>query len=198
MAFADPRLRRRRADGGDGFNRRPARFEAEALTIEDQLVAARVQVREPVGEFDFLAIDGDRAEGALPGFARGSRHVFDIDRQEPADPRLLIFEVAAGAVPLVHVDDILLELKGNEAVCGKVGVLHVDSTGLQVNVRDTSDFDAALPEVLRSVVLRLQEQAMGLDGAAARQALVLLHKTLRSLGDQTGGGAKAVRRSAAQ
>ena len=81
-----------------------------------------------------------------------------------------------------RVDDILLELKGNEAVCGKVGVLHVESTGLKVNVRDMSDFEGSLPEVLRSVVTRLQEQSMGPEGAAARQALVLLHKTLRSLG----------------
>ena len=95
-----------------------------------------------------------------------------------------------------RVDDILLELKGNEAVCGKVGVLHVDATGLQVNVRDTSDFDGPLPDVIRSVVARLQEQAGGPEGAEARQALVLLHKTLRGLGDRTGGGANA--RSAAQ
>jgi hypothetical protein len=95
-----------------------------------------------------------------------------------------------------RVDDILLELKGNEAVCGKVGVLHVDSTGLQVNVRGTNDFDEALPEVLRSVVARLQEQAVGSEGAAARQALVLLHKTLRTLGGGTDGGARAARGSA--
>ena len=97
-----------------------------------------------------------------------------------------------------RVDDILLELKGNEAVCGKVGVLHVDSSGLQVNVRDTSDFDGALPEVLKSVVARLQEQSTGPDGAAARQALVLLHKTLRNLTEHAVGGAKAARGSAAK
>jgi DNA repair exonuclease SbcCD nuclease subunit len=84
-----------------------------------------------------------------------------------------------------RVDDILQELKGNEAVCGKVGVLHVDTAGLAVNVRDTSDFDTGLPEVLKSVVMRLKAQADEPEGAVARQAMVLLHKTLREL-DQTG------------
>jgi hypothetical protein len=97
-----------------------------------------------------------------------------------------------------RVDDILLELKGNEAVCGKVGVLHVESARLQVNVRDISDFEGSLPEVLRSVVTRLQEQSDGPEGAVARQALVLLHKTLRSLGGGPGAVSKTARRRAAQ
>lgn len=80
-----------------------------------------------------------------------------------------------------RVDEILRELKGNEAVCGKAGVLLADTSGLVVSVRDTSDFDSELPEVLRSVVARLQEQADGADGAVARQAMVLLHRTLRGM-----------------
>jgi DNA repair exonuclease SbcCD nuclease subunit len=85
-----------------------------------------------------------------------------------------------------RVDDILQELKGNEAVCGKVGVLHVDTAGLEVNVHDASNFGGGLPEVLRSVVARLKEQASEPDGKVARQAMVLLHRTLRSLPDQPG------------
>jgi DNA repair exonuclease SbcCD nuclease subunit len=96
-----------------------------------------------------------------------------------------------------RVDDILEELKGNEAVCGKVGVLHEDTTGLEVNVYDASDFDDTLPDVLRSVVARLQAQANEPDGKVARQAIVLLHKTLRSLPDQA-GGASAPRGGAEQ
>ena len=80
-----------------------------------------------------------------------------------------------------RVEDILQELQGNEAVCGKVGVLHADSSGLAVNVRDTSDFDGELPEVLKSVIARLQAQAEEGDSAVARQAMVLLHGTLRQM-----------------
>lgn len=87
-----------------------------------------------------------------------------------------------------RVEDILQELRGNEAVCGKVGVLRDDISELAVNVRDTSDFDGGLPEVLKSVVARLQAQANEPDGAVARQAMVLLHRTLRSA-DQAGAAA---------
>jgi DNA repair exonuclease SbcCD nuclease subunit len=80
-----------------------------------------------------------------------------------------------------RVEDILQELRGNEAVCGKVGVLHADTTGLTVNIRDTSDFDSGLPEVLKSVIARLQAQADAPEGEVARQAMVLLHGTLRRL-----------------
>jgi DNA repair exonuclease SbcCD nuclease subunit len=80
-----------------------------------------------------------------------------------------------------RVEDILQELRGNEAVCGKVGVLQADTTGVTVNVRDTSDFDGELPEVLKSVIARLQAQAEEPNGAVARQAMVLLHGTLRQM-----------------
>jgi DNA repair exonuclease SbcCD nuclease subunit len=89
-----------------------------------------------------------------------------------------------------RVEDILQELRGNEAVCGKVGVMHVDTTGLTVNVRDTRDFDGALPDVLKSVIARLQAQADEPDGAVARQAMVLLHSTLRRM-NQAGAAAAA-------
>lgn len=81
----------------------------------------------------------------------------------------------------VGVEDILQELGGNAAVCGKVGVLEVDMAGLSIDVRDTSDFDDGLPATLKSVVARLKEQARASDGETARHAMVLLHKTVRSL-----------------
>lgn len=92
----------------------------------------------------------------------------------------------------VHVDDILQELGGNAAVCGKAGVLEIDMAGLSVNVRDTSDFDYGLPETLKSVVDRLQAQARQPEGKTARQAMVLLHKTLRAL-EQAGVSVRAQR-----
>jgi DNA repair exonuclease SbcCD nuclease subunit len=96
----------------------------------------------------------------------------------------LTLEMEVGIAERARVDDIIHELQGDEAVCGKVGVLHVDTSHLEVNVRDGRDFDGKLPDVLKAVVARLQEQAEGEDGAVARQAMVLLHKTLRTLPDK--------------
>ena len=80
-----------------------------------------------------------------------------------------------------RVEDILQELQGNEAVCGKVGVLQYDTAGLRINVQDTSDFDGDLPDVLESVVTRLQVQAAQEGDEVAREAMVLLHQTLRRI-----------------
>jgi DNA repair exonuclease SbcCD nuclease subunit len=93
----------------------------------------------------------------------------------------LALEMEVSIAERARVDEILQELQGNEAVCGKVGVLQADSAGLRVNVRDASDFDGDLPDVLKSVVTRLQAQAAEADGEVARQAMVLLHQTLRRI-----------------
>lgn len=103
----------------------------------------------------------------------------------------LKLDMEVGISERARVDDIIHELQGDEAICGKVGVLQVDTTRLEVRVRDSHDFDGDLPDVLKAVVARLQQQADGTDGAVVRQAMVLLHKTLRAL---TGGAG----RSAAQ
>ena len=57
--------------------------------------------------------------------------------------------------------------------------MHADITRLRVNVHDTCDFAGDLPEVLKSVVARLQAKADEPEGEVARQAMVLLHETLR-------------------
>ncbi|MGO9263227.1 MAG: metallophosphoesterase family protein [Bryobacteraceae bacterium] len=80
---------------------------------------------------------------------------------------------------LDRVEAILVELAGNEAAHGKAGVLSVDRTGLELNTRDTGGFEADLPEVLQSVVVRLQETAGKPEGAVARQALFHLYRTVR-------------------
>jgi DNA repair exonuclease SbcCD nuclease subunit len=80
---------------------------------------------------------------------------------------------------LDRVEAILVELAGNEAAHGKAGVLSVDRTGLELNTRDTGGFETDLPEVLQSVVVRLQETASKPEGAVARQALFHLYRTVR-------------------
>jgi DNA repair exonuclease SbcCD nuclease subunit len=104
----------------------------------------------------------------------------------------LTFDMEVSVSERVRVEDLLRELRGNEAVCGKAGVLQDDTCGLIVNVRDTSDFDSGLPETLKSVIARLQAQAAAPDGNTARHAMVLLHKTLRNL-EQSGVVVRAQR-----
>jgi DNA repair exonuclease SbcCD nuclease subunit len=103
----------------------------------------------------------------------------------------LVFDMEVSVSERVRVEDILQELQGNAAVCGKVGVLQYDTTGLRINVQDTSDFDGDLPDVLKSVVTRLQTQASQESDEVAREAMVLLHQTLRRLNlARAAGGAQ--------
>lgn len=78
-----------------------------------------------------------------------------------------------------RIEEILVELSGNEAAHGKAGVLQVDRARLELNTNDMGDFDRSLPEVLKSVIARLQSQAAEPDGAVTRQALYHLYRTVR-------------------
>jgi DNA repair exonuclease SbcCD nuclease subunit len=80
---------------------------------------------------------------------------------------------------LERVEAILNELKGNEAAHGKVGVLQIDRKNLELNARNVDDFSQSLPEVLKSVVSRLQLQGDGPNGDIARRALYHLYQTVR-------------------
>jgi 3',5'-cyclic AMP phosphodiesterase CpdA len=82
---------------------------------------------------------------------------------------------------LDRIEKILGELKGNEAAHGKAGMLQEDRKGLEIQAPQVSDFGAALPEALQSVVARLQTQANApeRDGVVARRALYRLYQTVR-------------------
>ena len=82
-----------------------------------------------------------------------------------------------------RVEAILVELKGNEATHGKAGVLLLDRIGVELNTTDTGEFDANLPDVLKSVAARLQARAQepNGDGAVAKRALYHLYKTVREV-----------------
>jgi len=79
-----------------------------------------------------------------------------------------------------RIEQILNELKGNEAKIGKAGVLQVNRTGLTLNA-DLGDLEKDLPEVLKSVVQRLRDRTGGPEEAVAKQALYHLFKTFRTL-----------------
>lgn len=83
---------------------------------------------------------------------------------------------------LERVDAILNELKGNEATHGRVGILQIDRRGLELSTNNVEDFSQGLPEVLKSVVVRLQAQGAGPNGDIARRALYHLYETVRGPG----------------
>jgi DNA repair exonuclease SbcCD nuclease subunit len=80
-----------------------------------------------------------------------------------------------------RIEKILDELKGNEATHGKAGVLQVHRGELGLNTQSVGDLEGSLPEVLKSVVQRLQARAGAEDGSVARQALYHLYKTYKTV-----------------
>lgn len=79
------------------------------------------------------------------------------------------------------IDKILAELEGSEAAPGRAGVLQVHRSDLRLDTRDLSDLESGLPNVLKTVVRRLQELAHSPEGAVARQALYNLSKTVQGI-----------------
>lgn len=76
-----------------------------------------------------------------------------------------------------RVEKILDELKGNEAARGRAGVLQVHRGDLGLDTANVVDLEGSLPEVLKSVVQRLQARSDSENGAVARRALYHLYKT---------------------
>lgn len=96
----------------------------------------------------------------------------------------LTLEMEVSLSELEKIDNILGELEGNEAARGRAGVLQVHREDLELNTTDVGDLGDGLPDVLKSVVQRLQAKARTPEGAVARRALYHLHKTIRTLPDR--------------
>jgi DNA repair exonuclease SbcCD nuclease subunit len=82
---------------------------------------------------------------------------------------------------LEKVDALLEELKGNEAAHGKTGILQIDRLGLALDTTDPGAFPQELPDVLKSVVEKLQAQATEENGAIAKRALYHLYRSVKEL-----------------
>ena len=93
----------------------------------------------------------------------------------------LTLAMKSSLTELERIEKILDELKGNEAAQGRAGVLLVSRGDLELDTADVGDLEDTLPDVLKSVVQRLQAQARTEEGAVARQALYHLFKTVRSM-----------------
>jgi DNA repair exonuclease SbcCD nuclease subunit len=93
----------------------------------------------------------------------------------------LTLTMTASMAELEKIEKILDEFKGNEAAHGRVGVLQVSREELKLDTTNVADLEEGLPDVLKSVVQRLQAQAQTPEGTVARQALYHLYKTMRAL-----------------
>ena len=84
-----------------------------------------------------------------------------------------------------EVQGILDELKGTEAIQGRVGVLQADTTGLKIDTTDVESLFEGLPESLQAAVAKLtgladaQVAEPDADGETARRALWNLYRLVR-------------------
>lgn len=104
----------------------------------------------------------------------------DLRKEDLKDCVLrLTFDLEVSLRQRERVDEIVQELKGTEAAHGKAGVLLWEEGGLKL-VTSGEDFSGyELPEVLKTVVARLQAEAAAHDGDVSRRALYHLYMTLR-------------------
>ena len=84
-----------------------------------------------------------------------------------------------------EVQKILDELKGTEAIQGRVGVLQADTGGLRIDITDAESLFEGLPDSLRAAVAKLTARAedpeagSGAGGETARRALWNLYRLVR-------------------
>ena len=111
------------------------------------------------------------------------RSVADLEQLRKEDLKdcvlRLTFDMEVSLRERERVDAIVQELKGTEAAHGKVGVLQWEEGGLKLATGGEDFSGYELPEVLKTVVVRLQAEADGHDGDVARRALYHLYTTLR-------------------
>ena len=97
---------------------------------------------------------------------------------EELDQTVLRLQLNFGATIEEHdrVEADLQLLKGNDAVCGRVGALVVDRSGLRLDVTG-SELPEGLPDLLYEVLDDLESRSAG--DSTVRSALVTLHRLVR-------------------
>ena len=104
----------------------------------------------------------------------------DLRRQDLRDCVLrLTLNMEVSLAERARVEAIVTELKGDETAHGKAGVFQVNLHDLRLSTSDLGGFGDDLPEVLRSVVGRLQEQGNEPGGEMAKRALSHLYRIVR-------------------
>lgn len=111
------------------------------------------------------------------------RSVADLEQLRKEDLKdcvlRLTFDMEVSLRERERVDAIVQELKGTEAVHGKAGVLQWEEGGLKLATGGEDFSGYELPEVLKTVVARLQAETDAHDGDLARRALYHLYTSLR-------------------
>ena len=90
----------------------------------------------------------------------------------------LKLDFKATAPEFDEVERIVTELRGTDAVIGRVGILQLDRTRLELDTANIELEFSGLPEVLRATVGRLREE-LDKQPQVARQALLHLYQTVR-------------------
>lgn len=94
----------------------------------------------------------------------------------------LSVEMHLAAAEYEEAEAILRELKGTDAVHGRVGILEVERSRLELDTRNIEEAFASLPDVLRATAERLKAMESGPQAEVARQALLHLYRGVRQAG----------------
>ncbi len=77
-----------------------------------------------------------------------------------------------------EVEAILGELQGTDATIGRAGVLLLDRAGLKLEASGAA-FPSDVPEIITSVVRRLESKGQGPEAEQARRALIHLYRLVK-------------------
>jgi len=94
----------------------------------------------------------------------------------------LTLDLRLSAGELEESEQILRDLEGTAATCGRVGILQLVRHRMILDTSDLETHLASLPEVLRAAVDRLKELESGEQAEVARAALVHLYRLVRKAG----------------
>ena len=106
-------LHLRRPDVGDSLVRWAHILNAKAVTGQYYFETSGVQFGKAIGKLKLLTIDCKRTERALSG-RQVCGEMLPVDREEPADSRLLKHDVAGSAVRAAMMDNTTLDVTENE------------------------------------------------------------------------------------
>lgn len=91
----------------------------------------------------------------------------------------LTIDMRVPAAEYEEAEAILRELKGTDALHGRVGVLQLDRSRLALDSAHIDDAFAELPDVLRAAAARLKALEHGDGAEIAQQALMHLYRSVR-------------------
>lgn len=91
----------------------------------------------------------------------------------------LKLEIRATASDYEAIEEIIKVLEGTDAIIGRVGILQVDRSKLELDTANLKEALDDLPGVLKATVDKLQALERGEQAAVARQALLHLYRCVK-------------------